>query len=164
MEIRNEAATTVALHLAKIWGVFRQGEFRRYLASVFNMTIDVAPEFECLYIAESLNGNLETGSMSSMIGRWWRVDDAGLVGVPRATMPNPNEVPYYKWPICTFFTDGQRAVMKESFGQGLLCQKTADIVLYGERIVVENVKLKWASSPPEYLRSKGNEGEARKFP
>jgi hypothetical protein len=147
VEARERAAATIARHMARIWEIFRRGEFTDYLTSVFNIPFNSSPKFEGLYIAEVLEGNIEKASISGIIKRWWLVDDHGMVDVPRATLPSDDELAFFRRPFVRFFTDGEGIVMMETYGVGVVFQKTARLAVSGEKMEVTDEKVVWKSSP-----------------
>lgn len=111
-----------------------------HLSAACVVRLETLPKFECFLVCECESGTIESGSLSGIIRGWWRVDDSGIevITFPGFGDPVPQS-PFMQRPIIKFYSEADRILIGERFGERLLTRIRGDLVEREGRLKVENV-------------------------
>jgi len=142
-----ELSRGIVLWLSKLWNLHKTEGFKTHLMMTYGLRFDPLPTFECIYIAEAMEGDLEQASIGSIINKWWRIDDSGLSDVRRIVLDSDEQTNvFYKHPILKYYTDGFRIVFCERLGQNIISQKVGNVILKKGEVSVEQIQIMWIST------------------
>jgi hypothetical protein len=140
-------SSTIALALADIWRFHKSETFADYVARTYGKHLTHLPSFECVYIAEIENGNLDKGEIGGIVRKWWMVDDRGTTEIRRPELPRTDEPVFFdRRPVLKFYTDGERIVTGERLGPNLICRQTGKLVSTNTSVSITDVRLVWATN------------------
>jgi hypothetical protein len=142
----SELSSAIARWLAGIWELHRSEPFAAYVATTYGMHVDHCPLFDRVYIAEAESGDLAMGRIESFVKKWWRVDDRGLVEVCRSELRSTDGPEIFDHrPLLRFLTDGERIVLGERLGPGLICRKTGKVVAKEGAVSITDLRVVWTA-------------------
>ena len=147
MLTREEMSPAIALWLAGVWRCHKSDQFLDYVAKTYGKPTDRPPSFDCIYIAEAEEGDLDSGRIGGIIKKWWKVDDAGLTEVRKPQLHSTNEpVLFDQRPVLKFFTDGKRVVFGERLGPNLVCRRAGKVLGTQASVCITDVLLLWTTN------------------
>jgi hypothetical protein len=147
MSVPAEMSQAVAYWLARIWEYHKPKSFAEYIGATYGKYPEALPSIDCVYIAEAKSGDLDAGQIGSIIKRWWKLDDTGLILIRMPSLPPLNEaILFDPRPIVKFYTDGERVVFGERLGSSLICRKVGNLVVTGTSVSIENIRLIWRAN------------------
>ncbi|HVV98823.1 MAG TPA: hypothetical protein VHB77_00710 [Planctomycetaceae bacterium] len=111
------------------------------------MHVEPAPFFECVWIAEAEDGDLDAGAIGGIISRWWVMDDAGLSGevCPLKLRFADDSTLFDTQPVLKFFMSGDGVVLGEWFGPRLICRKVGRVVVSDAVVSVIDLRVTWVA-------------------
>lgn len=144
---RYEVEEVVAL-LAEVWPIHRDERFYQYLQENFGKSISEPARFDCLYIAQTLDGDVDNAVLHFHRLRWWRVDDSGtkeLFGempLPRfPDAPENNRGELHRQPSAKFLLNGSRILIGESYGPTYFLRKVARLKRIGGQLQFREMRV-----------------------
>jgi hypothetical protein len=142
-----ELSPAIAHWLAGVWSGHRSDQFLDYLAETYGKRVDRPPSFDCIYIAEAEEGDLDSGRIGGIIKKWWKVDNVGLTEVRRPNLPATDEPGLFdQRPVLKFFTDGKRVVIGERLGPKLICRKAGKVEITEASVGIVDVRIIWMTN------------------
>jgi hypothetical protein len=147
METGTDLSSAIALSLADVWNFHRSEAFADYIAQTYRKHVTRLPSFECIYIAEIENGDLDKGEIGGIVKKWWIVDDRGMMEICKPELPMTDEpVLFDRRPVLKFYTDGERIVTGERLGPNLICRQSGRLVSTKTYVSITDVRLLWATN------------------
>lgn len=119
----------IATNLASLWSKARLPAFRDYVQKMYGIETDGLPQFRCIYIGETEEGDATRRPKPGLIKQWWQADDHGVreVELPKVDS-GADESPFFSTPVILFYQqDGQIAVA-ERLGQRMVCWKSGRVL------------------------------------
>jgi len=139
-------SSAIALALADIWRFHKSEAFADYVARTYGKHVTHPPSFECVYIAEIENGNLDKREIGGIVRKWWMVNDKGIMEIRSPQLPLTDEpVLFDRRPVLKFYTDGERIVTGERLGPNLICRQTGKLFSTKTSVSITDVRLVWAT-------------------
>lgn len=144
-----ETSDAVARCLGELWMRYQSIEFGPYLQQTYGIAVDPLPTFECLYIAEVVQGDFASGSLGSIVKQWWSVDQSGikLVANPRIQGRDTEET-FFERPWIKFFLDGDRVVLGERLGPDLMSRRLARLTYQDGKATLSETSILEAVGDP----------------
>ncbi len=147
METSIDLSSAIALSLADIWSFHKSEAFAAYVTRTYHKFMTQLPSFECVYIAEIENGDVDKGEIGGIVKKWWVVDDRGMTEIRRPELPPTDEPVFFdRRPVLKFYTDGERIVTGERLGPTLICRQTGKLVATKTSVSITDVRLLWATN------------------
>lgn len=147
MVTRYELSDAIAIALADIWNFHKSEAFVDHVARTYQKHVTHLPSFECVYIAEIENGDLDKGYIGGIVKKWWMVNDRGMTEIQRPELPLTDEpVLFDRRPVLKFFTDGERIVLGERLGPNLICRQKGKLISTKSSVSITDVHLLWATT------------------
>jgi hypothetical protein len=140
---------SIVMRLAEAWERHKKDEFTIYLRDTFKYSCSGSPRFDCIYIAQMENGDLDSGHIGGILLQWWIVDDDGVRKTSSPKLPNLLNKPenlrarFYPRPVLRFYWENDRIVIGESFGPYCVCRKTAYLRLAGGILRFSDERVVW---------------------
>ena len=130
----------IAETLSALWDEAKRPEFAEYVRRFHHMDVGETPNFRCLFIGETEDGDVETGPKSALIKQWWIMDDQGLREVLIPKMDWGGDSAFFPTPLVLFYHDGDGVSLYERLGQKMACWKSGRLHLT-EELATLNLKL-----------------------
>jgi hypothetical protein len=147
METSIDLSSAIALSLADVWSFHRSEAFAEYVTRTYRRCVTRLPSFECVYVAEIENGDLDKGEIGGIVKKWWMVDYRGMTEIQRPELPRTDEPVFFdRRPVLKFYTDGKRIVTGERLGPNLIFRQTGKLVSTKTSVSITDVRLLWATN------------------
>ncbi|RCS43987.1 hypothetical protein DTL42_18565 [Bremerella cremea] len=120
-----------------------------YLCETFDLLpqdVDCTSEIGYIVICE--DGDTHTGRIGSFVKQWWEVSDGQVRRVQRPifTVSETGDE-FDKIPIIKIFTEGERFVLGERYGTGLVTRRCRQLVDLLQGKSISSFPILWKSTP-----------------
>lgn len=151
MDTHIEFSPAIALSLAAIWRFHKSEAFADYVARNYRKHVPSLPSFECVYIAEIENGDLDKGAIGGIVKKWWMVNGRGMTEIRQPQLPLTDESALFDLrPVLKFFTDGERIVLGERLGPNMICRRAGKLVATETAVSITDSRLLWATNDQDW--------------
>ena len=136
----NNTSQLICEMLSQLWIASKRPEFVQYIHEAYEFEASSVPNFHCLYIGETEEGDFEHGPLTGLMKRWWKMDDTGLCVIKFPKLDWGGDSIFVPTPEIFFYHEGERVTVSERLGQRLIKCKSGRLLFAEGKAHIYDVK------------------------